>query len=210
MNKIIIPAVIAKTQGELETILAKIGSHADIIQLDIMDGRFVPTHSLDFDFKIPENKHICEAHLMVKNPENWIEENGAKVETIIVHREATPDPSQIITLIKEKGTRVSFALNPETPVENIQAYLDDIDQVLVMTVHPGSYGSKFLPETMAKIRRLRELRPKLDIEVDGGINPDTIGMPLEAGANMFVSGSYLVLAEDIEERIQVLKRIINT
>lgn len=206
MRKIIIPAVIAKTQEELDSILDKISGHASLLQLDIMDGRFVPNRSLDFDFDIPEKKYHFEAHLMIENPENWVDKNWKKVDTIIAHFETVKNPAEIIESVKEKGKRAAFALNPETDIEQIKQYLMDIDQVLIMTVHPGFYGSPFLPETMDKIRRLRELNPELDIEVDGGIKPETIEMVNEAGANLFVSGSYLIRSDDIQERIKTLQK----
>ena len=104
---------------------------------------------------------------------------------------------------------MAFALNPETHINSIKDYLDDIDQVLIMTVNPGFYGSPFLPETMEKISELRELKPELDIEVDGGIKPDTIEDTDNAGANMFVSGSYLIRSDDIRKRIDILEQKIN-
>ncbi len=210
MRKIIIPAIIAKTQEELNSILDKISGHASLLQLDIMDGRFVPNQSLDFDFSLPKNQYHFEAHLMIKNPEKWVEENWKKADTIIAHFEAVRNPSDFIMSIKKNGKRAAFALNPETDIEQIEDYLMDIDQVLIMTVHPGFYGSKFLPETLEKIRSLREKRPDLDIEVDGGIRPDTIGKVNEAGANMFVSGSYLIRSDDIQERIQALWRKVES
>jgi len=205
MRKVIIPAVIAKTQQELDEILSKIKDHAQLLQLDVMDSKFVPSNSLDFDFKLPEKKYQFEAHLMIEAPEKWIDENWNKVDTIIAHFESAENPGRLIESVKNKEKKVALALNPETDVEQIKDYLNDLDQVLVMTVHPGFYGSKFLPETLDKIRKLRELQPELDIEVDGGIKPETIEVVSKAGANMFVSGSYLVNAENIRERIDILK-----
>ncbi len=205
MNKFIIPAVIAKTQDELDAIFDKISNHASLVQLDIMDGKFVPNSSLDFDFKLPEKNYQFEAHLMIDSPMQWVEQNGEKVDTVIAHFEAVNNPDAIIASIKNKGKKAAFALNPETEIHQIKDYLLAIDQVLVMTVHPGFYGSRFLPEMLNKIRELRDLRPNLDIEVDGGIKPETIGMVDEAGANMFVSGSYLIRSVDVGERIDILK-----
>jgi ribulose-phosphate 3-epimerase len=142
---------------------------------------------------------------MIENPEEWVGEYWKKVDTIIAHFEAVKNPEGIIESIKKKDRRVAFALNPETDVGQIRDYLSQIDQVLVMTVHPGFYGSPFLPETMDKIRKLRELKPDLDIEVDGGITADTIEEVNKAGANMFVSGSYLIKSENIRERIEILE-----
>ncbi len=205
MKKIIIPAIIAKTQSELDVIFSRIKDSAQLLQLDVMDNKFVPNASLDFDFLLPQGKYRFEAHLMIENPEEWIDEYWEKVDTIIAHFEAVKNPERIIESIKKKERKMAFALNPETDVRQIKAYLSQIDQVLVMTVHPGFYGSPFLPETMDKIRRLRELKPDLDIEVDGGITADTIEEVNKAGANMFVSGSYLIKSEDIRERIEILE-----
>lgn len=208
MKKVIIPALIAKTQEELDDILSRIKDFASLLQLDIMDNKFVPNSSLDFDFKIPQEKYNFEAHLMIENPEKWVEKHWEKVDTIIAHFEAVTNPETLIESVKAKKKRMAFALNPETDLGQIKKYLPEIDQILIMTVHPGFYGSKFLPETMDKIRRLRKLKPELDIEVDGGINPDTIEQVNEAGANMFVSGSYIVKANNILERINTLKKKI--
>jgi len=210
MKKIIIPAVIAKTQKELDDIFSRIKDSARLLQLDIMDGKFVPNNYLDINFRLPEKKYLYEAHLMIDDPEKWVDENWERVDTVIAHFESVKNPERIIESVKTKGKKIAFALNPETDTDLILNYLDDIDQVLVMTVNPGFYGSKFLPEMSDKIRRLRKLRPDLDIEVDGGIKPDTIEEVCEAGANMFVSGSYLVNSDDVKERIRILEKKIKT
>jgi ribulose-phosphate 3-epimerase len=208
MKKTIVPAVIAKSQDELERILDKIGDHAGLIQLDIMDGKFVPNHSLHFDFQLPQKKFIYEAHLMVDSPDDWIGSFGKKVDTIIVHFESASFSRKTIRSIKTKGKKAALAVNPETEIENVFDYLDDLDQILIMTVNPGFYGSPFLPEVKGKISRLRTMKPDLDIEVDGGIGPETIALVNEAGANLFVSGSYLVKSNNLQERITLLYRII--
>lgn len=208
MKKIIVPAVIAKSQDELERILDKIGDHAGLIQLDIMDGKFVPNHSLHFDFQLPREKYVFEAHLMVDSPDNWIESIGKKVDTVIVHFESASFSRKTIRSIKAIGKKAALALNPETEIENVTDYLDDLDQVLIMTVNPGFYGSPFLPDVMGKISTLRTMKPGLDIEVDGGIAPETIELVNEAGANLFVSGSYLVKSDNMQERINLLYGMI--
>ncbi len=208
MKKVIIPAVIAKSQKELDGIFSKIKDSACLLQLDIMDSKFVPNSSLDFDFKLPQKKYKFEAHLMVEYPEKWVDENWEKVDIIIAHFESVKNPGKIIESVKKKEKKVAFALNPETDVEQIKKYLDDIDQVLIMTVHPGFYGSKFLPKTLNKVRWLRELRPDLDIEVDGGIKPGTIEEVSKAGANLFVSGSFIINSADIKESIKILENKI--
>jgi ribulose-phosphate 3-epimerase len=209
MKKIIVPAVIAKNQEELEGILKKIADSASLIQLDIMDGKFVPNHSLDFDFQLPREKHSYEAHLMVENPKKWIESFGKRVDAIIVHFESATTSRKTIRSIKNIGKKAALALNPETKIDQIADYLDDLDQVLIMTVNPGFYGSPFLPEVMGKITELRQKRPGLDIEVDGGINPETIELVDKAGANLFVSGSYLVKSDNLQDRVNILYKRIN-
>ncbi len=208
MKNKIIPAIIAAKQEEVNKRISKVKEHLSVLQLDVMDGKFVPTHSLDFDFKLPETKCRYEAHLMVNNPEEWIEKNYEIADMILVHIESTEEPEKIIELVKEKGKKIGFVLNPGTSIEKIKPYLDKIDQVLIMTVDPGYYGSKFLPETLEKIKKLRELKPRMNIEVDGGINPDTIKQAYEAGANLFVCGSYLQKSEDVKEAIKILTELM--
>ncbi len=186
--------------------IEKMEPYFDLMQLDIMDGGFVGNHSLDFPFDLPAGTQY-EAHLMVEDPEGWIDKNWKKVHTILAHIETCKDPSNIIERLK--GIRkVGFAVNPETPVETIFDYLDLIDQVQIMTVHPGQYRSKFLPDALKKVRKLREKKPDLNIEVDGGVNPDTIKQAQEAGTNMFVSGSYIVKSDDIQGAIKTLEDIL--
>ena len=202
----IIPAVIAESQEELTEKINWVKNYAGIIQLDIMDGIFVPNKSIDFDFKLPKNNCKFEAHLMVKNPDKWVKENWKKADTILIPIESCPNPKELINFMKWKA-KVGFVLNPETPLRKINGYLDDIAQVLIMTVNPGFYGSKFLPETLGKVRDLRRLNPGLDIEVDGGINPETIKMAYEAGATFFVSGSYIMNSSNPKEAIKILQRL---
>lgn len=209
-KKKIIPALIAKTQEELDVLLSKVINIVEIAQLDIMDEKFVPNTSLFFDFELPETSCIFEAHLMIEKPEVWIRNNWQKVDTILVHYESCNNPRDIISDVKNKGKKIGFVLNPETPIEKLSSFIDDIDQVLIMTVNPGFYGSPFLPEMLDKIRELRNLKPDLDIEVDGGITDKTIDLVDEAGANMFVSGSYIMKSKNVEDSINNLKKRLSS
>jgi ribulose-phosphate 3-epimerase len=206
MKKTIVPAIIAESQRELNERIERVRNHVSLVQLDVMDGRFVPSSSLDFEMLLPDNLNF-EAHLMVQEPEEWIERNCNKVNTILVHVESCEEPGRVIQLVKGKK-RIGFVLNPETPLTSVTPYLDRIDQVLVMTVNPGFYGSPFLPEMLSKVSELRRLKPALDIEVDGGVNAKTIRQVNDAGANMFVSGSYIVKAENVEEAVETLRRLV--
>jgi ribulose-phosphate 3-epimerase len=145
---------------------------------------------------------------MIKDPDKWINNHASKIDTILIHFESINDPITIINEVKEKNKKVGFVLNPETSVTKIENYLNYLDQVLIMTVNPGFYGSPFLPEMIDKISDLRKIKPDLNIEVDGGVVPDTIGLVDRAGANMFVSGSYIVKSKDVSKAIINLKKIV--
>lgn len=207
-EKKIIPAIIAKSQRELDELLLKIVDTVEIAQLDVMDQKFVPNSSLFFDFKLPKTSCLFEAHLMIENPEDWIEKNWKKVDTILIHYESCFNPKNIINDVKNKGKKVGFVLNPETSIEKISSFIDDIDQVLIMTVNPGFYGSPFLPEILDKIKELRNLKSNIDIEVDGGITDKTIELVDKAGANLFVSGSFIMKSQNVKNSINILKKML--
>ncbi|MBI2450479.1 MAG: ribulose-phosphate 3-epimerase [Candidatus Nealsonbacteria bacterium] len=200
----IIPAIIAKSQKDLEEKINRVKDFVDRVQLDIMDGIFVPNESLNFNFKLPEINCQLEAHLMVDNPDGWVQKNWEKVDTILIPIESCEKPKEFIKFFKGKEKKIGFTLNPETPLEAVKDYLGEINQVLIMTVSPGFYGAKFLPETLEKVRELRKLKSEIDIEVDGGITPDTIKMAREAGANLFVSGSYIMNSQNPQKAIETL------
>jgi ribulose-phosphate 3-epimerase len=208
MDKFVIPAIIAKNQEELNLRINKVKNFVKIIQLDFMDGVFVPNRSIDFNFEIPDVNCCFEAHLMVKNPLNWIVKHHSKIDTILAHYETLINPQKVIDNVRNEGKKIGFVLNPETSLENIIDYIDQLDQVLIMTVNPGFYGSSFLPEIVNKISELRKIAPSLNIEVDGGITNKTIKIVDEAGANMFVSGSYVVKSPNVKNAIYSLKKFL--
>ncbi len=142
---------------------------------------------------------------MVNNPIDWMLENGSKVDRIIVHAETCKAKSIAIKLAKKQKKEIGFALRPETPISSIKKYLDRLDMALILSVNPGAYGGEFLPETLNKIKKLRKLKPKFDIEVDGGINLKTIERVYETGANMFVCGSYLQESQNVKDSINLIK-----
>lgn len=200
----IIPAIIAKDQKELDDMLGKVIGIVERVQLDLMDSKFVPSTSLMFDFKIKKGLKY-EAHLMIEKPEKWIEKNIHKADIFIPHIETAFQPSEIIELVKKNKKKIGFAINPNTTIGYIEPYLDKLDMVLIMTVVPGFYGSNFIPEMLDKIKELRILKPDLDIEVDGGIKPGIIEKVKEAGANLFVSGSFIIKSDNPEQAVQQLK-----
>ena len=211
MKPQIIPSIIAKNQAELNKRLSKIINLSSIIQLDIMDGKFVKNKSLWFDFKLPHKpRKTYEAHLMVKEPLIWVNDkkNIKQVNTVIFHIESIGYPDEIISLIKSKHKKVGIALNPSTPVNKVKPYLSKISQITTLAVNPGKYGSRFLPSVLNKVKQLRKLKPNLNIEVDGGLGDKHLKEAKKAGANMFISGGYLQNTKNSREAYGKLKRLI--
>ena len=143
---------------------------------------------------------------MITQPERYIEEFvKAGADMITIHIESTTHPHRVIQQIKSFGVKAGIVLNPGTPAEAVKYLIDDVDMVLVMSVNPGFGGQSFIESAVRKIKELREMNPNVDIEVDGGITDKTIGRCIEAGANIFVAGSY-VFKGDYAERIASLKK----
>ncbi len=174
------------------------------IQLDIMDGVFVASHSLDFDFKTQPGFEY-EAHLMTTSPLEWIEKHGCKVDIAIIHAETGSDIGLALSTARGKGLKAVLALKPATPLKAVIPYLERVDAVLILTVEPGRYGAPFVPETLAKIKKLREISPTLPIEVDGAMNPENVRRAKEAGATIFASGSYIMKSSDPAKAIRELR-----
>jgi ribulose-phosphate 3-epimerase len=209
MEKKIVASIIAVSQKELDERVNKINNVVSIIQLDIMDGKFAPEKSLNFDFKLPELKCEIEADLMVQNPEKWIQENYQKVDTIIVHIESVKDILSIIKLIKSKGKKAVIALDPITIPTQVIPYINEVDGIMVFTAKQiGYYGAPFNPKSLEKVRNLKLLKPTLNIEADGGVNMDNIKMISDSGVDMFVSGSYIQNNNNPKKAVEELLRTI--
>lgn len=199
--------------GEDLSVVEKSGIR--ILHIDVMDGMYVPSISLGFPVieSIRKNSGmIFDVHLMIKEPERYIErfaESGADI--ITVHAEACLHLHRTIQQIKQLGKKCGVALNPATPLSALDYVLEDIDMALLMTVNPGFGGQAFIPAMYEKIRTLRELLVKkelnIDIEVDGGIKAANTPKALAAGANILVAGS-AVFEGDIEENIREFQNIL--
>lgn len=210
MKKEIIPAVLVKDRKSLLKQLRSLERYFPKAQIDIADGIFVPNKTIDPSaLKGVKTRMKLEFHLMVRNHIRSVYSvfENAKPYAVIVHAESV-HPHQmfrVISYIKHHGAKAGLALNPETSVNKIKPYLKMIDQVTVMTVHPGFMGRKFVKNAINKIKNIRKLNKHIDIEVDGGINPDTIKLASKAGANLFVVGSYMQNSKDIRKSIRELK-----
>ena len=188
---------------------------ADLIHVDVMDGHFVPNLTIGPPV-IKALKKNCslkfDVHLMISPVHKYIEAySNAGADIITIHPEATEDLSASINKIKELGKKVGVSLNPETKVNIIKNYLDQIDLVLIMSVNPGFGGQKFMPEVLDKIKELRNIQIKqnidFDIEIDGGINFENSKIAIQAGANILVSGTTIFKSNngDIKKNIDLLK-----
>tara|TARA_Y100000310_G_C20297539_1_gene630149 strand:- start:115 stop:699 length:585 start_codon:yes stop_codon:yes gene_type:complete len=166
---------------------------ADSIHIDVMDGKFVENRIISAEEVAKLKSNIPkEVHLMVLEPENYIEDFAkAGVERISFHIETAYNPEKVISLMEFHELETGIAISPETDVDDILKYLDSVDFVVVMSVHPGKSGQVFIEKSLEKIRLIRSSFPLIDIEVDGGINVKTAKLAIEAGANILVSGSFI-------------------
>jgi ribulose-phosphate 3-epimerase len=207
----ILPSLLAADFGRLaEEIQRAEASGSEALHLDIMDAHFVPNLSFGPDV-VALAKRVApnfyrNVHLMMSRPDLYLEVFAAAgAQTIQIHVEADCNLHTELKRIRSMGLKNAIVLNPETPVERLIPYLGEVDEVLVMTVHPGYGGQKFIADCMSKVAFLRERCPELDIMVDGGINGETAIVAAEAGANQFVAGSYLFKQADMKAAVDSMR-----
>lgn len=210
------PSILSADFSRLGEELALVEKNdVSILHIDVMDGMFVPSISLGFPVIESIRKDsgmIFDVHLMIKEPERYLERFAAAgADIITVHAEACLHLHRTIQQIKQLGKKCGVALNPATPLSALDYVLEDLDMVLLMTVNPGFGGQLFIPAMYEKIHALRELITKknlnIDIEVDGGIKAANAGRAIEAGANVLVAGS-AVFEGDIEGNVREFQKIL--
>ena len=206
----IAPSILSADLSKVNDEIREVEKYADLIHVDIMDGIFVPNTTVNADFvKAIRTKVPLDVHLMVHEPSDSYIRGfiGAGAYSITIHEEACKDPAKQLTFIRKNGIKAAISIKPKTPLANIQKYLGMVDMVLIMTVEPGWAGQKFIAETMPKVKELRNLKPRLDIEVDGGMNNYTARIAYDEGANVFVAGSSIFGKND---RVAAIKEILQS
>ena len=186
---------------------------AKYLHFDVMDGIFVP--SISFGMPVlesirPGTSLVCDAHLMITEPIRYIEAFAkAGADLITIHLEACEDVEATIAKIRECGCKVGISICPETPVSSLEDLVDKVDMVLVMSVHPGFGGQKFIPESLDKIRELKTMLDAkgldVDIQVDGGIYTTNVAEVIEAGANIIVAGSAVFKGDTAKNTIDMME-----
>ena len=218
MNQIkIAPSLLAADFADLGDEVTRIEPHVDMLHLDIMDGHFVPNIS----FGMPVIKSLrsrtsllFDCHMMTTNPDVYFDElREVGGDLAMIHIEAISDPTAAALKARAAGLGFGLVLNPPTPFAAIEPFMELADMVLVMSVHPGFGGQSFMPEVLVKTESARkwvdEHGLSVDIQIDGGINPETARLAGQAGANVFVAGTAIFRADDPVAAINRLRQAID-
>ncbi|MGO1041497.1 ribulose-phosphate 3-epimerase [Clostridioides difficile] len=210
------PSILSADFAKLLEDVRKVESvGCEYLHIDVMDGHFVPNITLGplvvKSLKKENINMVFDAHLMIENPDQYIEEFvKAGCDIITVHQEACTHLHRTIQNIKSHGIKAGVVLNPATPIDTIKHVLSDLDMVLLMSVNPGFGGQSFIPCVLDKIKELKTLIDSkglnIDIEVDGGISPKNVAEVVQAGANVIVAGSAIFGSDDIQETVNLFRK----
>jgi len=212
MNKVrLVPSLLTDNPETLENMVRLVETFTSYVQFDIMDGEFVPSRSVTTKDLAHLQTRLCwEVHLMVLHPETYLEDfRQAGAKKIVFHHEATNSPQEVISLTRSLNLRVGLAVNPETPISEINPLVNEIDSVLFLSVHPGFYGSKFLPEVLEKIAAFRDSHPGIEIGIDGGVKENNIARIVSSGVDTIYVGSAVLLHPQPAESFRHLLAIAN-
>jgi ribulose-phosphate 3-epimerase len=205
----IVPAILTEDPGALEKMVRLTETFTNSAQFDIMDGKFVPSRSISFkQIAALKTKLSWEAHLMVLHPEDYLDDfHRAGAKKIVFHFEATPTPRLVIRIIKKLGMQAGLAINPETPIDSVSNLVKQLDSVLFLSVNPGFYGAKFIPEVLDKITAFRKAYPGIETGIDGGIKENNIVQIAKTGVNVICIGSAVFLQPDPAASYRKLKTL---
>ena len=199
----IVPSILSANLDRLNDEMKEVEDYSDMFQVDVMDNKFVPNITPQAELLKKMNTKVpIDIHLMVKEPseeyiKSFIDANpNLKINNITVHQEACSDLVGTLDFIRGNNIKPAVAINPKTPLSAINNVLDKVDMVLIMTVVPGFSGQKFIEDVLPKISQLRDMKPELDIEVDGGVNDKTAKLAVDAGANVLTVSSYIFKSDD--------------
>jgi len=198
----IIPAILVKERAELVRRIAAVSPYVKMVHIDVMDNKFVPNKTVGPEsfFDLPKNV-LYEFHWMVENPEDYISKiPGPHLH--LVHVEAVKNWAAVEKAVAKAGGTLGIAFNPGTPLDQLLPVVEKAERVLAMTVVPGFDGQKYIADVEAKISKLRTLYPKLEIEVDGGIGPQTAIGAVQAGADKLAAASAIFAKQDIRKAIR--------
>jgi ribulose-phosphate 3-epimerase len=207
----IVPAVLTKDPTELAKMLNYAASYTDFVQIDIMDGQFVPSLSITWRDILPVTpKPGWEVHLMIKSPETELANyQKAGAMKAVFHFEATDDPEKVIRTARQIGIKIGMAINPETTIATVLPLMDKVDSLLFLSVQPGFYGAKYIPEVLDKVRELRLLKPNLLLSIDGGMNENNLREAAAAGVNEICVGSGIFRQPDPAAAYRKLTNMVN-
>lgn len=204
----VVPAILEKTLPDIRAKVERIRPYAPFVQLDVMDGEFVPNITFRDPSLLADLPITMEAHLMIAHPElqvrSWALPN---ISRLIVHVEAVQNMEVMMQELRATGKEIGIALNPGTSTYTLHDIIHDIDMVVVMGVEPGFSGQKFIKDVLEKIKELKRMRPKLLVEVDGGVSEQTAPMIVQAGCDILAAASFLWNSVDLGAALEHLRHL---